>query len=226
MTQIILTIIFIIASVFLYNIPIVGALVCLLALTFSVKLIRESNYIFGLIGLIICSVTTLLSVLVILITFNVIKPLGFDIGYNDFYTKKINSMLFLGNLDERQQKIENDIQSYITKRTVYGVGSVNQSEAIKELLLDSSNVKIYYSSKTMEALKGSIDDELYEKIKSFVATKDSKTNYYLLNFSKLYEVVKPMDQLEESKRGYWLIDLEGNVYLNIKDLHEYIYNKQ
>ena len=91
--------------------------------------------------------------------------------------------------------------------------------------MDSSNVKIYYSSKNVEELKNSIDDDLYEKIKGFIALKDTKTDYYLLNFEKLYEVVKPVDQLEEKRRGYWLIDKDGNVYLNVKDLKDYIYSK-
>ena len=226
MGQIILTIIFILASIFLYNVPIVGALLCIIALVLSVKLIRESNYIVGFIGLIICSVTTLLSVIIILVTFHVMQPLGFDIGYNTFYTRKINSMMFLGNLDYKQQEIANDVQSYITKRTVYGVSSVTQGDAIKELFMDSSNVKIYYSSKNIDKLKEEVDEDLFEKIKGFVAVKDSDVDYYLLDFTKLYDVVKPINQLEKSKRGFWLIDSNGNVYLNVESLSDYIYGEK
>ena len=225
MASVIITILFVVASIFLYNIPVLGLILCLIALVMSIKVIRGSNFIFGFLGLIVSSITSLLSALIVLITFNVIEPLGFDIRYNETYTSKINSIFFLRNLDYKYEKISNDIKSYITKRTVYGVGSVTQAEAISELFMDSSNVKIYYSSKNVEELKNSIDDELYEKIKGFIALKDTKTDYYLLNFEKLYEVVKPVDQLEEKKRGYWLVDKDGNVYLNVKDLKDYIYNK-
>ena len=64
---------------------------------------------------------------------------------------------------------------------------------------------------------------LEDALKSVVHKAGIK--YVLINFEKLYEVVKPVDQLEEKRRGYWLIDKDGNVYLNVKDLKDYIYSK-
>lgn len=225
MGLIILSLILSIACIFIYKIPIIGAILCIVSLTIAIKLIRGNNYVVGLISLIVSSVTFLLSIIIILITFQVIAPTSFNIGYDPNMTKVVNSMLISNKISRDYEEISDDIENYFSKKSVYNSNGLTREEVVATLFKDSSNVKIYYSSNNVDTLKDDVSDKLYDETKPFVALRDSDVDYYLIDFDKLYDAVKPVYQVKEEYRNYWLIDKEGKIYLNIEGLDDYVFNK-
>ncbi|MDD3303920.1 MAG: hypothetical protein PHP54_03290 [Clostridia bacterium] len=221
MGLIIVTILLAIAGIIFYNVPIIGTVLCLIGFGIGLKVTREKSVVFGIIVMFLNFVLTILSVFILLITFNVIQPVSINIGYNYGYTKVVNGMR-MSNVTTDKSELQADVNSYINKMTLFNSNGTTREQAAEQLFMDSSGVRIYYSSTDVNTLKESFDDKKYERIKEIIALKDSGKDFYLIDFDKLIDTIKPIRQIEENKRQFWLMDKEGNVYLNIESAQEYL----
>jgi hypothetical protein len=221
---IIFVIVLAILSIIFYNVPVIGTILCLIGLALGLKVAREKNLIFGLLVMFLNFILTVLSVIILLVTFNVMQQPALQIGYKQEYTNIINGM-FMKDLDIAKEEIQGDINSYINKITMYSSNEVTKEQAAAQLFMDSSDVTIYYSSSNADRLKEDMTEDTYNGIKDILALKDKEVSYYLINFDKLYETIEPIRKVEEDKIGFWLMDKDGNVYLNIQSAKEYIYSK-
>ena len=224
MMLIIFVIVLAILSIIFYNVPVIGTILCLIGLALGLKVAREKNLIFGLLVMFLNFILTVLSVIILLVTFNVMQQPALQIGYKQEYTNIINGM-FMKDLDIAKEEIQGDINSYINKITMYSSNEVTKEQAAAQLFMDSSDVTIYYSSSNADRLKEDMTEDTYNGIKDILALKDKEVSYYLINFDKLYETIEPIRKVEEDKRGFWLMDKDGNVHLNIQSAKEYIYSK-
>lgn len=224
MMLIIFVIVLAILSIIFYNVPVIGTILCLIGLALGLKVAREKNLIFGLLVMFLNFILTVLSVIILLVTFNVMQQPALQIGYKQEYTNIINGM-FMKDLDVAKEEIQDDINSYINKITMYSSNEVTKEQAAAQLFMDSSDVTIYYSSSNADRLKEDMTEDTYNGIKDILALKDKEVSYYLINFDKLYETIEPIRKVEEDKIGFWLMDKDGNVYLNIQSAKEYIYSK-
>jgi len=224
MMLIIFVIVLAILSIIFYNVPVIGTILCLIGLALGLKVAREKNLIFGLLVMFLNFILTVLSVIILLVTFNVMQQPALQIGYKQEYTNIINGM-FMKDLDIAKEEIQGDINSYINKITMYSSNEVTKEQAAAQLFMDSSDVTIYYSSSNADRLKEDMTEDTYNGIKDILALKDKEVSYYLINFDKLYETIEPIRKVEEDKIGFWLMDKDGNVYLNIQSAKEYIYSK-
>mgnify|MGYP000501908047 FL=1 len=224
MMLIIFVIVLAILSIIFYNVPVIGTILCLIGLALGLKVAREKNLIFGLLVMFLNFILTVLSVIILLVTFNVMQQPALQIGYKQEYTNIINGM-FMKDLDIAKEEIQDDINSYINKITMYSSNEVTKEQAAAQLFMDSSDVTIYYSSSNADRLKEDMTEDTYNGIKDILALKDKEVSYYLINFDKLYETIEPIRKVEEDKIGFWLMDKDGNVYLNIQSAKEYIYSK-
>lgn len=224
MGLIIFAIILAIVSILFYNVPIIGTILCLIGLALSLKIIRERNLIVGILFMFLNFIITVLSVIILLVTFNVMPEPALKSGYNQKYTNIVNGM-FMANLAVDKDEIQADINSYINKITMYSSRGITKAEATSQLFMDSSDVTIYYSSKTSDRLQNDMTEDTYKNIKDILALKDKGVDYYLINFDKLYDTISPVRKIKEEKRGFWLMDSDGNVYLNIQSAKDYIYSK-
>lgn len=224
MMLIIFVIVLAILSIIFYNVPVIGTILCLIGLALGLKVAREKNIIFGLLVMFLNFILTILSVIILLVTFNVMQLPALQIGYKQEYTNMINGM-FLKDLNIAKEEIQDDINSYINKITMYSSNEVTKEQAAAQLFMDSSDVTIYYSSSNADRLKEDMTEDTYNGIKDILALKDKEVSYYLINFDKLYETIEPIRKVEEDKIGFWLMDKDGNVYLNIQSAKEYIYSK-
>lgn len=224
MMLIIFVIVLAILSIIFYNVPVIGTILCLIGLALGLKVAREKNLIFGLLVMFLNFILTVLSVIILLVTFNVMQQPALQIGYKQEYTNIINGM-FMKGLDIAKEEIQDDINSYINKITMYSSNEVTKEQAAAQLFMDSSDVTIYYSSSNADRLKEDMTEDTYNGIKDILALKDKEVSYYLINFDKLYETIEPIRKVEEDKIGFWLMDKDGNVYLNIQSAKEYIYSK-
>lgn len=224
MMLIIFVIVLAILSIIFYNVPVIGTILCLIGLALGLKVAREKNLIFGLLVMFLNFILTVLSVIILLVTFNVMQQPALQIGYKQEYTNIINGM-FMKDLDIAKEEIQGDINSYINKITMYSSNEVTKEQAAAQLFMDSSDITIYYSSSNADRLKEDMTEDTYNGIKDILALKDKEVSYYLINFDKLYETIEPIRKVEEDKIGFWLMDKDGNVYLNIQSAKEYIYSK-
>lgn len=224
MMLVIFVIVLAILSIIFYNVPVIGTILCLIGLALGLKVAREKNLIFGLLVMFLNFILTVLSVIILLVTFNVMQQPALQIGYKQEYTNIINGM-FMKDLDIAKEEIQGDINSYINKITMYSSNEVTKEQATAQLFMDSSDVTIYYSSSNADRLKEDMTEDTYNGIKDILALKDKEVSYYLINFDKLYETIEPIRKVEEDKIGFWLMDKDGNVYLNIQSAKEYIYSK-
>lgn len=224
MMLIIFVIVLAILSIIFYNVPVIGTILCLIGLALGLKVAREKNLIFGLLVMFLNFILTVLSVIILLVTFNVMQQPALQIGYKQEYTNIINGM-FMKDLDIAKEEIQDDINSYINKITMYSSNEVTKEQAAAQLFMDSSDITIYYSSSNADRLKEDMTEDTYNGIKDILALKDKEVSYYLINFDKLYETIEPIRKVEEDKIGFWLMDKDGNVYLNIQSAKEYIYSK-
>lgn len=224
MGLIIFSIILVIVSIVFYNVPVIGTILCLIGLALSLKIIRERNVVLGILFMFANFILTVLSVIILLVTFNVMVQPAINIGYNSEYTKIVNGM-FMSNLKQDQEEIQADINSYINKITMYSSKEITKAEAASQLFMDSSDVTIYYSSSNVDRLKDGMTEDTYNNIKDILALKDKGVDFYLINFDKLIETITPIRKIKEDKREFWLMDSDGNVYLNIESAKDYIYTE-
>lgn len=224
MGLIIFSIILVIVSIVFYNVPVIGTILCLIGLALSLKIIRERNVVLGILFMFANFILTVLSVIILLVTFNVMVQPAINIGYNSEYTKIVNGM-FMSNLKQDQEEIQADINSYINKMTMYSSKGITKAEAASQLFMDSSDVTIYYSSSNVDRLKDGMTEDTYNNIKDILALKDKGVDFYLINFDKLIETITPIRKIKEDKREFWLMDSDGNVYLNIESAKDYIYTE-
>ena len=224
MGLIIFSIILVIVSIVFYNVPVIGTILCLIGLALSLKIIRERNVVLGILFMFANFILTVLSVIILLVTFNVMVQPAINIGYNSEYTKIVNG-IFMSNLKQDQEEIQADINSYINKMTMYSSKGITKAEAASQLFMDSSDVTIYYSSSNVDRLKDGMTEDTYNNIKDILALKDKGVDFYLINFDKLIETITPIRKIKEDKREFWLMDSDGNVYLNIESAKDYIYTE-
>lgn len=222
MILIIITAVLLIAAVIFYSTPILGTAICLLGVILSIYHLRRSRVLFGILALVLSTVTFVLSILILLMTLHIIEPFtNINIGYSVEKTKAFNTMR-VGDVKLEQQRIKNNINEYLRKRMADLANGTKTDTIYPELFMDSSDIVIQYSSSTLPKLKEEITDELYADIVPFMAVSDSTVDYYLINLDKLESTISTMDKVKKEKRYFWLMDKEGNVYLNVKNMEEYI----
>ena len=93
MMLIIFVIVLAILSIIFYNVPVIGTILCLIGLALGLKVAREKNLIFGLLVMFLNFILTVLSVIILLVTFNVMQQSALQIGYKQEYTNIINEYI-------------------------------------------------------------------------------------------------------------------------------------